>query len=141
MSDEKKIIIDEDWKSRVAAEKEQERKEASETPAKPASDAGPKGVAQLPPASFNLLITSLATEAMIGLGQLPHPITQQFHPDSNQARYAIDMLEVLAEKTKGNLNSAEQSFLEDVLHQLRMAFVAVGSQAAPATQADTRVPK
>ena len=129
MSDEKKIIVDEDWKSRVAAEKEQERQEASQTSAaQPAPAAAPAGEPQLPPASFNMLITTLATEAMIGLGQLPHPVTQQFHPDATQARYAIDMLEVLAEKTKGNLKPAEDSFMQDVLHQLRMAFVAVGSQ-------------
>ena len=41
------------------------------------------------------------------------------------ARYAIDMLEMLAEKTKGNLTPGEERGLRDLLHQLRMAFVAV----------------
>jgi hypothetical protein len=129
MPDEKKIIVDEDWKSRVAAEKEQEREEAAKAPAASSTlGADPAAQDDLPPASFTLLLTTLATEAMIGLGQLPHPLTQQLHPDPRQARYAIDMLEVLAEKTKGNLSPAEDAFLTDVLHQLRMAFVAVGSQ-------------
>jgi hypothetical protein len=133
VSDEKKIIVDEDWKSRVAAEKEEERHQAAQAAAEPAvsASASARGHGEpppLPPASFNMLVTTLATEAMIGLGQLPHPVTQQLHPDPAQARYAIDMLEVLADKTKGNLIPAEKSFLDDVLHQLRMAFVAVSNQ-------------
>jgi hypothetical protein len=146
MSDEKKIIVDEDWKSRVAAEKEEERQQAAKAaaaePMVSASASAPEGgqPSQLPPASFNMLVTTLATEAMIGLGQLPHPVTQQLHPDPAQARYAIDTLEILSEKTKGNLTPAEKSFLEDVLHQLRMAFVAVSRSprsAPPAEQPST----
>jgi hypothetical protein len=128
MSDEKKIIVDEDWKTRVAAEKEEERKHPDEPLA--GAEAGAHE-ADLPPASFNLLVTTLATEAMIGMGQLPHPVSQQFLPNPHQARYAIDMLNVLAEKTKGNLSPTEERFLQDVLHQLRMAFVAVSGQPAP----------
>lgn len=135
MADEKKIIVDEDWKTRVAAEKEElERQQHA-----PAGDADSPSAAPsrahtelpaMPPASFELLVTTLITEAMIGLGQLPHPLTQELHRDVEQARYAIDMLDVLAEKTKGNLTSLEDRFLRDTLHQLRMAFVAVSGQAS-----------
>ena len=130
MSDEKKIIVDEDWKSRVAAEKEAA---SHETPA-PAADAEPSESASagrhraeappMPPASFEMLVTTLATEAMIGLGQYPHPMTGKIHADPSQARYAIDMLEMLSEKTKGNLTPGEERGMRDLLHQLRMAFVA-----------------
>jgi hypothetical protein len=114
MSDEKKIIVDEDWKSRVAAETEGDSTEGDVT-----------GQVPLPPASFEMLVTTLATEAMIGLGQIPHPVSGQFHADAGQARYAIDMLEMLSEKTKGNLTPGEEGGVRDLLHQLRMAFVAV----------------
>jgi hypothetical protein len=130
MSDEKKIIVDEDWKTRVAAEKEAAARKAPE-PASPAAGASTgeaasaAGRPELPPASFEMLVTTLATEAMIGLGQIPHPMTQQLHPDLEQAHYAIDMLEMLAEKTKGNLTPGEERGMRDLLHQLRMAFIAV----------------
>ncbi len=57
--------------------------------------------------------------------RLPHPFTQNMERNVDQARYAIDMLEMLAEKTKGNLTPGEEHGLGDLLHQLRLAFVAV----------------
>ncbi|RIK71882.1 MAG: DUF1844 domain-containing protein [Planctomycetota bacterium] len=132
MSDEQKIIVDEDWKSRVAAEKEaasrsgQPAADAAESPtAEPAASAGAAQPGpQWPPASFDLLVAGLVTEALVALGQLPHPLSGAVDPDRQHARYAIDMLEMLAEKTKGNLTADEERGLGDVLHQLRMAFVA-----------------
>jgi hypothetical protein len=132
MSDTKKIIIDEDWKSTVEAEKEAARREretleAGEGGPTSSAPAAPGAEMPLPPASFEMLVTTLATEAMIGLGQVPHPMTGKVHADRAQARYAIDMLEMLAEKTKGNLTPGEDRGLRDLLHQLRMAFVASGA--------------
>jgi hypothetical protein len=138
MSDDKKIIVDEDWKSRVAAEKDaashDHRSPASE-PAigEPASAGGRTGdMPPMPPASFEMLVTTLATEAMIGLGQIPHPMTGKVHADASQASYAIDMLEMLSEKTKGNLTPGEERGMRDLLHQLRMAFVATRSAGVAA---------
>lgn len=135
MSDEKKIIVDEDWKSRVAAEKEALQRDDKPSAPSGASQPPSGGSAiPLPPASFEMLVTTLATEAMIGLGQIPHPMSGKVHADAAQARYAIDMLEMLAEKTKGNLTPGEDRGLRDLLHQLRMAFVAVQAtspQASP----------
>ncbi len=132
MSDEKKIIVDEDWKSQVAAEREALARgaDAKDGVAAESSQAGDEQSAeaarapQLPPASFEMLVTTLATEAMIGMGQVPHPMTGKIHADASQARYAIDMLEMLAEKTRGNLTSGEDRGMRDLMHQLRMAFVA-----------------
>jgi len=125
MSGEKKIIIDEDWKSQVAAEKEA----ALHKPAADAVGAGEPGAddfgGELPEASFELLISTFVTEAMVALGQFPHPGTGQIEADPDHAKFAIDMLEVIAEKTKGNLNPMEEQGMKDILHQLRMAFIAV----------------
>lgn len=137
MSDEKKIIIDEDYKTRVAAEKEslaREHAEAHPTAGEPASAGGSEQahpVAPLPPASFEILVTTLATEAMIGLGQLPHPLTGEIHAEPAQARYAIDMIEMLGEKTRGNLTPGEEHGIRELLHQLRMAFLATQSAERP----------
>lgn len=122
MSDEKKIIIDEDWKTQVAAEKE-----AALHPPAAGGEAAPGDGShgELPEASFELLISTFVTEAMVALGQFPHPGTGQIEADFGHAKFAIDMLEVIAEKTKGNLDPMEEQGITDLLHQLRMAFIAV----------------
>ena len=125
MSEEKKIIIDDDWKSQVAAEKEALKKEAT-PPNSPGEAESQSASTQMPPASLELLITTFATEAMVALGQLPNPITGESATQPGHAQYAIDMLEVLQEKTAGNLTPDEEKMLSDLLHQLRMLFVAVG---------------
>ena len=126
MSEEKKIIIDEDWKSQVEAEKEAATQEKTDEPA--VDPANP----QMPPASLEMLLTSLATEAMMGMGQIPFPGSDKPQVNLDQARYAIDMIEVLKEKTKGNLSDEEDNAIINLLHQLRMAFIA--AQAASSAE-------
>ena len=135
MSDEQpsgekpKIIIDEDWKSQVQAEKEavdQPPEPPTGEPEASAAGGNPLGDdPEMPPASFEMLLTTLATEAMMALGQLPHPVTGETTPRRNQAKYLIDTIEVLKEKTAGNLEPAEAEAVEGLLHQLRMVFIAV----------------
>lgn len=125
MSGEKKIIIDEDWKSQVAAEKEAALHKPAADAAGPGEPSADGFDGELPEASFELLISTFVTEAMVALGQFPHPGTGQIEADPGHAKFAIDMLEVIAEKTKGNLNPMEEQGIKDILHQLRMAFIAV----------------
>lgn len=128
MPEEKKIYVDEDWKTRVEAEKEAQRAKPAEPEA--AGDRGPAepGATKMPPASFEMLLTTLATEAMVALGQIPHPATGKPELNLDQAKYFIDTVDVLQQKTKGNLTPTEAQSLEDLLHQLRMAFVAMQQQ-------------
>ncbi|HEX5471342.1 MAG TPA: DUF1844 domain-containing protein, partial [Lacipirellulaceae bacterium] len=109
--EDKKIIIDEDWKSQVQAEKEQA---AQGQPAAAKQESASAEVADppMPPASFELLLTTLATEALVALGQVPHPVTGKAHTQRNQAKFLIDTVEVLREKTKGNLTESEQQVLD-----------------------------
>ena len=125
---EKKIIIDEDWKTQVEAEKESLKREGASKPEdKPADVPQDAGNMPMPPASFEMLLSTLATEAMISLGAIPHPATgkNQAHPD--QAKYLIDTIGVLQEKTKGNLTPGESQAIEGLLHQLRMVYVEVAA--------------
>ncbi|TWT47606.1 DUF1844 domain-containing protein [Botrimarina hoheduenensis] len=138
MSEEKKIIIDEDWKSQVAAEKEAAQQQTTtsepQTPATgQASASGTPADPPLPPASFGMLLSSLATEAMMAMGHFPHPLTGETTPHREQAKYLIDTIDMLRMKTKGNLSADESAAVEDVLHQLRMAFVT--NPAPPQTPA------
>ena len=131
MAEVKKIIIDEDWKSQVQAEKENAAKAkpaaasgvTSETPDSSESIDPP-----MPPASLELLITTLATEALVALGQVPHPVTGKVQVQRNQAKFLIDTLDVLRQKTQGNLSTSEQEVLDSLLHQMRLVFVQTAGQ-------------
>jgi hypothetical protein len=78
-----------------------------------------------PPAmSFDQLIQSVYMTAMMQLGAATHE-GQQPQVDILGARQSVDMLAVLAEKTKGNLNAEETRLLDSALFELRMAFLEV----------------
>lgn len=131
MSDEKKIFVDENWKDQVEAEKAAFDKEAKSGGAEdPQSQT-------LPPASFEMLVSTFASEALIALGQVPNPINNEYTISFEHARYTIDMLDVLEEKTKGNLTTDEAAMLESLLHQLRMAFVALQAQVKETVKSET----
>ena len=78
---------------------------------------------EMPDPSLEVIISTFATQAAVALGQVPNPVTQQTETDLEQAKYAIDLLQVLEEKTKNNRNEAEESLLTDVLYKLRMIFI------------------
>ena len=121
MTDEtgkKKIIIDEDWKSQVEAEREEQQPGQQ-----PDSGSAAKDGRTMPPASFEMLLTTFATEAMISLGLIPHPLSGKQEVARDQAKYFIDTLEMLKQKTAGNLTPDEDKALEGLVHQLRMAYV------------------
>lgn len=79
----------------------------------------------LPPATFEFLVFSLKMQAEIRLGLLKLGEEQDDAPDLPAARHAIDMLGMLAEKTKGNLSVEEQRLIENSLTELRFRFVQV----------------
>ncbi|MBI3615916.1 MAG: DUF1844 domain-containing protein [Candidatus Omnitrophica bacterium] len=66
---------------------------------------------------------------MMALGEVPHPVTNARQEDLEQARYLIDVLGMLQEKTKGNLTPEEADLLEGLLYELRMKYVAKTKQA------------
>jgi hypothetical protein len=84
----------------------------------------------MPPASFELLLTMLATEAMVALGQVANPVTGKVDVHRGQAQYLIDLIDVLRDKTKGNLTPGEEQLIETLLHQLHMVFVETAGQGA-----------
>jgi hypothetical protein len=125
--EERKIIVDEDWKSRVEAERDA-HKQADSTHDPTAPGTENREPEQLPPASFSFLVTTLATQAMATLGQIPDPIEQKPVVRLELAKHHIDSLVMLQEKTKGNLTSEENQLIDEVIHQLRMLFVHIQTQ-------------
>ncbi len=77
------------------------------------------------PSSFINFLSTLVTNAAASLGAMPHPVTGQKTVDLDTGKYWIDVLAMLGEKTKGNLNSQEQRLLESILADLRMQYVAL----------------
>ena len=71
-SEEPKIIVDEDWKSQVEREKEELKKQAQSGQGE-GSDSEFADEPPMPPASFSVLLSTLATQAMVGLGMFPDP--------------------------------------------------------------------
>jgi hypothetical protein len=122
--DAKKIIIDEDWKSQAQAEKERLQAEMERKQQARPQDEGPA-----PPATFALHISTLATQTLMFLGQMPNPLTGELEVHLEQAKHFIDTLQMLQEKTKGNLTAEEGQMLQQILHELRLAYVTISSHA------------
>ncbi len=79
---------------------------------------------QMPPATFDFLVHTLFTQALMAFGRIPNPITQKSLKNIATARHFIDTLSMLEEKTRGNLTEDEKRLLEEVQHQLRSLYVA-----------------
>ncbi|KPK37835.1 MAG: hypothetical protein AMJ65_13695 [Phycisphaerae bacterium SG8_4] len=67
----------------------------------------------------------LATQALFSLGLLQLKGQEERKPDLELAKYNIDMLETIEEKTKGNLTEEEERVLSTTLSELRMGYVRV----------------
>lgn len=122
---EPKIIVDSEWKSRVEHEKENLKRQEQSGEAREGAD-------EMPPASFPMLVSTLATQALVALGQLPDPFSGQPELNLPVAKHFIDTLAILQQKTQGNLTAEESAMMTDVVHQLRLAFVSL--QGGPAAK-------
>ena len=76
-----------------------------------------------PEASLSVLLMSVASSAAMAMGLAPHPETGQLDKNKEMAKFNIDLLLVLQEKTKGNRNAEEDRFLNSILHDLQMKYV------------------
>jgi uncharacterized protein DUF1844 len=128
------LFVDEDWKGRVEAEKQAAAKrtagsqQAAETPAPNRTSAAvesgeSEAVAPLPPATLSFLVTTLATQAMVSLGEVPNPFSGKTEIRLAEARHFIDALAMLEEKTEGNRTPEESALLRGFLYQLRLSYV------------------
>lgn len=120
MDDEK--FVDESWKDAVANEKEKQVGEPlssnEEVPASPENQEG-----EMPEINFIGYITSLAFQAMVFLGEVPNPMTDKIEKNLRQAKFIIDTLVLLRDKTNGNLTPQEADALNAYLYELQVKFV------------------
>lgn len=108
MDEEKQKNIDESWKETVEKEKESLKKEGKDIPEI---------------ADFGFFITTLAIQASICLGQVENPATNKKEENLPQAKLIIDTLDMLKQKTKGNLTKQENEVLDSMLYELRIQYI------------------
>ncbi|MBQ9405372.1 MAG: DUF1844 domain-containing protein [Desulfovibrio sp.] len=84
----------------------------------------------MPEVTFSTFILSLASSALLHLGEVPNPETGQKQPNLPLARHTIDVLEMLRSKTEKGLDAQERAMLESILYELRMKFVMHSEQAS-----------
>ncbi|MEC9281776.1 MAG: DUF1844 domain-containing protein [Bdellovibrionota bacterium] len=74
-------------------------------------------------ADFSSLVMSIGSAAMMGLGDIANPQTGKNEKNKEMAKFNIDLLEVLRDKTKNNLSSEEQNLLDRLVSDLKMRYV------------------
>src|SRR5580704_954523 len=144
------VASDEDWKSRVKAEDaaldQQFRSQPTETAGsaqptgtdRPAGSPAPREAGrsqqqtarEMPTPTFGDLVRLLSAQAMMFLGVIQNPATQKAETQLPTARYFIDMISILEEKTAGQLTKQESDILEETLHSLRLTYMERSKQTA-----------
>ncbi|MDP6925377.1 MAG: DUF1844 domain-containing protein [Candidatus Scalindua sp.] len=78
---------------------------------------------KIPEANFSLFVSSLVTQALISLGEVENPFLKTKAQNLDQAKFTIDTLQIIKDKTSGNLTDDETKLLETALYDLRMGYV------------------
>ena len=90
---------------------------------------------QLPPVNFTSFLADLVTTAQLYLEGIRNPETEEVIVNLGLVKRIIDTIEMLEEKTKGNLTAPEANFLANTLYELRMGYVrAINNQEAAASE-------
>ncbi len=95
----------------------------SEASVQPAVEKDTEGKEALPAIDFSTFIISLSTQALMHLGEIPDPLSGNVEMDISVGKQMIDIIGVLSEKTRGNLDQGEEKLMEDILFDLRMKYV------------------
>ena len=123
---DKRIFADGKVEDRVEEEEPKAREEPSETQQRQEQERREAESGEdipLPEINFSNFIFSLSTSALIQLGEIPDPVSNQTNKHLPMAKQTIDILGILQEKTKGNLTSDEEALIQNVLYDLRMRYV------------------
>jgi hypothetical protein len=106
-----------------AAETKESATQASPqaAPAQEAAEAARSNA--LPEIDFSTFVISLSTQALMHLGEIANPVSGKIEADISVAKQMIDILGMLKDKTRGNLNSNEDQLMEGILFDLRMKYV------------------
>jgi hypothetical protein len=120
------LHVDADWKTQAQVEKEKLAEQVGDGVASGMTDKDPIPEAYAPPipASFDLIVEQYAAQALLAMGKIPQPDGQK-KINIGLARFFIDSLAVLEDKTRGHLTDSEQRSLQAALTDLRLTYVQV----------------
>lgn len=104
-------------------EKEPKGKKESKKTTQKKVEKGKQDSAQFSEINFATFILSMSSSAMLHMGEVPYPETGKTEKNLLLAKQSIDIIEMLKEKTKGNLTSDEKTLIDNVLYDLRMRYV------------------
>ena len=76
-----------------------------------------------PPINFTNFILSLSTSVLFHFGDFPDPATGSMQKNLSAAKQTIDIIDMINEKTKGNLNEQENNLIQGVLYELKLRYV------------------
>ena len=111
----------------------EESKESTSDSAQSTEQERPK----LPPIDFSAFIAELGTTAFAYLGGLQNPETKEVFVDLEMAKRTIDTIDLLKEKTKGNLTAPESNLLDNTLYNLRMTYIRIANNPPPPPTPET----
>jgi hypothetical protein len=126
---------------RFSAEGEARNEHAQENPA-PAAESPPNAAAAEPrraaeqepfaeaEVTFTTFMVGLSTQALAALGEISDPVSGARSKDLQAAQQLIDIIGMLREKTRGNLDPDEDGLIEAILFDLRMKYVELARQTA-----------
>ena len=100
--------VDESWKDSIEKEKGGAEPEPGETSQEP---------------TFASFLSMLGMQAFFSMGDFQDPASPEIKVDLAQAKYLIDIIEILSNKTKGNLSQEEETMVRELLYGLKMKFV------------------
>ena len=86
---------------------------------------------KLPPVDFSAFVAELGMTAVTYLGGYQNPETKEVLVDLEMAKRTIDTIELLKEKTKGNLTAPESNLLDNTLYNLRMTYIRLANNPPP----------
>ncbi|MCK5214935.1 MAG: DUF1844 domain-containing protein [Candidatus Omnitrophica bacterium] len=113
--------VDESWKETVENEKTEGQQPSVSAETQTQEDQlGKPGMMEV---TFVNYVTSLVLQAMIFLGEMPNPLTSKVEKNLDQAKFLIDTLILIREKTKGNLSKEEEDILNHSLYELQMKYI------------------
>ena len=97
----------------------------AEAPERESAAAASSSPSDLEPVTFTTFVLGLSTQALLHLGEIEGPLAGKVERDLGAAKDIIDVLGVLREKTRNNLEQAEEHLLDSILYDLRMRYVAL----------------
>ena len=120
--------VDEGWKKSVAEEQDRLKEQQK---ARAQDEASAK---EVPEPDFRVFVAGLYTQTLMSLGEVENPLTHKSEKNLPEAQFLIDTIDMLKQKTEGNLSSEEESYLVSLLHDLRMRYVRAAGQPAEEEQ-------